>query len=134
MTNQDRNQIEKQLRKLIKKSNQHGTIFWVINDWFYGISYGITIVTPFALAAIIYFPNVKDKIGLVFLIVTALSTVLAVLRSVFRFGDRAKFIMKTKVEASSLLNKILLNTITVDQIVEEMKNIELRTLEEPDPY
>jgi hypothetical protein len=127
--NQNNNFQEKIINELtqrVKRKNFHGNIYFFLNDWFYGISWIISIAAPFAVAMILYVPDMQESIGFAMLLITGIGTSMQLVRSVFRLKERADYVNDQKREAEKLLNKILANSIKPEEIVEEFDRL-LRT-------
>lgn len=126
-------EIVLRLRKRTRKAQFWGWLYWILNDWFYAISWISAIIAPFGFALIAIIPEQRHELDITMLVITGIGTVLSLIRTVFRMGDRAKNNVKTRTHAQYLVDQISLGRIDSITLPDELKKLGLTDIDEPQP-
>src|SRR3972149_376161 len=118
--NSIRSRIEREVRRVAFWTSLYG----ITNEYFYGISWIIAVLTPFGFATILYFPNYKELFSPWALVITAFGTILSLIRSVFRFSGRAKLCEERRIRGRHILNAIDLGNLSKDQLLKMLDDFE----------
>jgi hypothetical protein len=126
-------EIIKLIRKKIKIAQFFGRLYFVVDDWFFAISLIIAVLSPFAFAMLVYFPSSVNIFGVISLVISAIGSLISLLRVTIRFGERGKFDLKKRVKYENLLNLYTFKLITLEQLIDLLKEIGIWELDEPQP-
>jgi hypothetical protein len=121
------------LKDKIKSRKFFGQAYFLMNDYFYTASIFVSIVSPFAIAVLIYFPESNNTFNLFSLTVSSIGLFLAIIRTALRFSDRSRFNIKKKNELENMLNKILFGTISKEDLVNTLNDININESDDPQP-
>lgn len=125
----------KELEKSLKQYKFWGNLYFIMNDYFNGIGTVISIIMPFGLAALLYLPEEEtiSTINLVLLIIAACGLILTIVRSLFKFPERAKFHKSQFSKCEELKINLLSKQMTIEEAARKIIKIKKRDKNEPLP-
>lgn len=125
--------VLKELKTSIKGYTFWGHLYFFLNDYFGGVGIIISLLAPFGFAAILYLP-VSDLsiINFWFMLITGFGVVLSLIRHLFGFPKRSKFILKQKIDTEEVQFLLKTKKIKVKKAVEKLNNIRRKDYTEND--